>query len=48
VLPVKVYDYLFGRFNIGEAAATAMILFAVLALFLLIYFRFIAAKEDAV
>jgi len=48
VLPVKVYDYLFGRFNVGEASATAMILFAVLALFLLIYFRFIAAKEDAV
>lgn len=48
VLPVKVYDYLFGRFNIGEAAATAMVLFGVLGLFLLIYFRFIAAKEDAV
>lgn len=42
VLTIKVYDYAFGEFNIGASSAVAMVLFAVLSVFLLIYFRWIA------
>ena len=41
VLTIKVYDYAFGEFNIGASSAVAMILFGVVAIFLLIYFRWI-------
>ena len=39
VLPLNVYDYAFGEFNIGASSATAMVLFGVLALFIFVYFR---------
>ena len=39
VLPLNVYDYAFGEFNIGASSATAMVLFGVLAIFIFIYFR---------
>jgi multiple sugar transport system permease protein len=39
VLTIKVYDYAFGEFNIGASSAVAMVLFGVLALFLVFYFR---------
>ena len=38
-LPVLVYDNAFGREDIGLGAATAVILFMILALFLSLYFR---------
>lgn len=41
VLTIKVYDYAFGEFNIGASSAVAMVLFGVLTVFLLIYFRWI-------
>lgn len=41
VLTIKVYDYAFGEFNIGASSAVAMVLFGVLSVFLLIYFRWI-------
>ena len=44
VLTIKVYDYAFGGFNIGASSAVAMVLFGVLSVFLLIYFRWIAKE----
>jgi multiple sugar transport system permease protein len=46
VLTIKVYDYAFGEFDIGASSATAMVLFGVLSVFLLIYFRWIAKESD--
>ena len=45
VLTIKVYDYAFGEFNIGASSAVAMVLFGVLSVFLLIYFRWIANER---
>jgi multiple sugar transport system permease protein len=44
VMTIKVYDYAFGEFNIGASSAVAMILFAILAVFLIIYFRWIVKE----
>jgi multiple sugar transport system permease protein len=44
VLTIKVYDYAFGEFNIGASSAVAMVLFGILSVFLLIYFRWIARE----
>jgi len=44
VLTIKVYDYAFGEFNIGASSAVALVLFGVLSVFLLIYFRWIARE----
>ena len=44
VLTIKVYDYAFGEFNIGASSAVAMVLFGVLSVFILIYFRWIAKE----
>ncbi|HIJ58193.1 MAG TPA: sugar ABC transporter permease [Deltaproteobacteria bacterium] len=46
VLPLNVYDYAFGEFNIGASSATAMILFGILALFIFIYFRWGLRIDD--
>lgn len=47
VLTIKVYDYAFGEFNIGAGSAVAMVLFMVLAVLLVFYFRFTArASRD--
>ena len=40
-LPIQVYDYAFARADLGAGAATAVILFAILAVFLVLYFRFV-------
>jgi multiple sugar transport system permease protein len=45
VLTIKVYDYAFGEFNIGASSAVAMILFGILSLFLIIYFRWMVKEE---
>ena len=47
VLTIEVYDYAFGEFNIGASSAAAMVLFGLLSLFLIIYFRWLA-KENKV
>ena len=39
VLTISVYDYAFGEFDIGAGSAVSMVLFAILAIFLIIYFR---------
>ena len=44
VMTIKVYDYAFGEFNIGASSAVAMVLFAILSLFLFIYFRWIVKE----
>jgi multiple sugar transport system permease protein len=45
VLTIKVYDYAFGEFNIGASSAVAIVLFGILSLFLIIYFRWMAREE---
>jgi multiple sugar transport system permease protein len=45
VLTIKVYDYAFGEFNIGASSAVAMVLFGILSLFLIIYFRWMLKEE---
>ncbi|MGD9125484.1 MAG: hypothetical protein PVG60_10335, partial [Desulfarculaceae bacterium] len=44
VMPIKVYDYAFGEFDLGAGSAVAMVLFLFLALFLVIYFRWIVRE----
>ena len=44
-LPIEVYDNAFGRADIGAGAASAVVLFAFLALFLVAYFRSIPEEE---
>ena len=45
VLTIKVYDYAFGEFNIGASSAVAIVLFAILSIFLIIYFRWMMKEE---
>jgi multiple sugar transport system permease protein len=45
VLTIKVYDYAFGEFDIGASSAVAMVLFAILSVFLFIYFRWMLKEE---
>lgn len=44
VLTIKVYDYAFGAFDIGASSAVAMVLFGVLLVFLIVYFRWIVRE----
>lgn len=46
VLTIKVYDFLIGEFNVGGGAAMAMVLFAVLGLFLCIYFKWVMRRAE--
>ena len=45
-LPIQVYDNAFGRSDIGAGAATSVVLFFFLAVFLTIYFTTIAKEES--
>ncbi|MDJ0708064.1 MAG: sugar ABC transporter permease [Leptolyngbyaceae cyanobacterium MO_188.B28] len=45
VLTMKVYDFLIGEFNVGAGAAMALVLFAVLAALLTVYFRWYRRLE---
>ena len=45
VLTIEVYDYAFGEFDIGASSAVAMILFGLLSVFLIIYFRWLVREE---
>ncbi|HET7071608.1 MAG TPA: sugar ABC transporter permease [Nocardioides sp.] len=44
VVAVRVYDFLTGQFDVGGAAAQALVLAAFLAVFLMIYIRFFVRK----
>lgn len=46
VLTIKVYDFLIGEFNLGAGAAMALVLFAVLAIFLVPYLRWVMAGVE--
>ena len=41
VMTIKVYEYAFGQFNIGAGSAVAMVLFGILLIFMVVYFRWI-------
>jgi multiple sugar transport system permease protein len=45
-LPILVYDNAFARADIGAGAAAAVILFAMLAVLMLIYFRLVKETDD--
>jgi multiple sugar transport system permease protein len=45
VLTIEVYDYAFGEFDIGASSAAAMVLFGLLSVFLIIYFRWLSREE---
>jgi multiple sugar transport system permease protein len=45
VFTIEVYDYAFGEFDIGASSAAAMVLFGILSLFLIIYFRWMVREE---
>ena len=46
VLPIKVYDFLIGEFDVGAGAGMALVLFAVLGVFLLIYFKWVMRRVE--
>jgi len=46
VLTIKVYEYAFGEFDMGASCAVAMVLFGILSLFLLLYFRWIVKEME--
>lgn len=48
VLTVKVYDFLIGEFDVGAGAGMAMVLFVVLGVLLVVYFKWVMrrAEED--
>jgi multiple sugar transport system permease protein len=41
VMTIKVYEYAFGQFNLGAGSAAAMVLFGILLIFMLVYFRWV-------
>jgi multiple sugar transport system permease protein len=45
VAAVRVYDYLTGQFDVGGAAAQALVLAVILVVFLLVYMKFFVRKE---
>jgi multiple sugar transport system permease protein len=45
VVSVKIFDYLFGRSDIGAASALSIVLAIVLVCLLLLYFRFVGTEE---
>jgi multiple sugar transport system permease protein len=46
VVSVQIFEYLFGRSDIGAASALSIVLAIVLAALLLLYFRFVPAEES--
>jgi multiple sugar transport system permease protein len=45
VMTIKVYEYAFGQFNIGAGSAVAMVLFGVLLIFMVVYFRWVVRES---
>jgi multiple sugar transport system permease protein len=46
VLTIKVYDYAFGQFDIGAGSAVAMVLFSILLVFMVVYFRWMMREGE--
>lgn len=46
VLTIKVYDYAFGQFDIGAGSAVAMVLFSILLVFMVFYFKWMMREEE--
>lgn len=46
VLTIKVYDFLIGEFDVGAGAAMALVLFAILGVLILLYFKFIMTRAE--
>lgn len=46
VITVRIYDLLFGQFQVGRAAAMALTLALFLAILLVLYFRYIIGEEE--
>jgi len=46
VITIKVYDFLIGEFNVGAGAAMALVLFAVLGVFLATYFKTVMSRAE--
>lgn len=47
VVSVEIFEQLFGRNDIGAAAALSIVLAVILGVLLLLYFRFVGLEEDA-
>jgi multiple sugar transport system permease protein len=47
VLAVQVFDFLTARNDVGASAAVGVIMAAIMSVFLLVYLRFFAGKEEA-
>lgn len=45
VMTIEVYDYAFGEFDIGASSAVAMVLFGILLIFILVYFRWMVRER---
>ena len=46
VLTIKVYDFLIGEFDVGAGGAMALVLFAMLGIFLFAYFRWVMPRAE--
>jgi multiple sugar transport system permease protein len=46
VLPILTYEFSFKTFNFGKGAATAMILFVIVVIFMILYSRIASKSED--
>jgi multiple sugar transport system permease protein len=46
VFTIKVYDFLIGEFNVGAGAAMALVLFALLGIFLFVYFTWVMRRAE--
>ena len=46
VLTIRVYEYAFGQGDIGAGSATAMVLFFILLLFMVVYFGWMIREEE--
>lgn len=46
VLPILTYEFSFKTFNFGKGAAAAMILFAIVVIFMILYSRITSRSED--
>lgn len=48
VITVRIFDLLFGQFQVGRSAALAVILAIFLGIFLFFYFRYVVVEEEAI
>jgi multiple sugar transport system permease protein len=47
VITIRIFDLLFGQFQVGRAAALAVVLALFLGVFLFFYFRYVIVEEEA-